>query len=493
MPEINDQILERRNKIKLLEQKGIGAFVASFKRTCSVPECLKNFDQLKSVKLSGRLIAKRLHGKASFLDIKEGSSKIQLYIRQEVIDEQSQWLFSDILDIGDFIGVTGELFKTRTGEPTVQVKSLHLLSKSLSPLPEKWHGLKDVELRYRQRYLDLLSNEKVREIFITRSKIITEIRSFFDSRDFLEVETPMMQAIPGGAVGKPFKTHHNALDLDLYLRIAPELYLKRLIVGGLDRVYEINRNFRNEGISTRHSPEFTMLEAYSAYADYNDMMDICEELISGLAQKILGKTEITYQGKTIDLKRPWKRISFAKLMKDNYDIDPQDSESDWILKLKKKGKDLHALGGITEGQKIKLSRSQILNLITEIFEPESQDAPVFLIDWFAESCPLAKRHRDNPLLAERFEFFIGGLEIGNAYSELNDPIAQRKSFEEELKNAEADEKRAIDEDYINALEHGMPPAGGLGIGIDRLIMLFTDTASIREVILFPLLKPHDQV
>lgn len=491
MLEQNDQILERKNKIKLLEQKGIGAFVAKFNRTCSISECLNNFDKLKEVSLAGRIIAKRLHGKASFLDIKEGSSKIQLYIRQEVIDEQSQWLFSQILDIGDFLGVSGELFKTRTGEPTVQVKNLKLLSKSLSPLPEKWHGLKDVEIRYRQRYLDLLSNEKVREIFLKRSKIISEIRRFFDSRDFLEVETPMMQSIPGGAVGKPFKTHHNALGMDLYLRIAPELYLKRLIVGGLDRVYEINRNFRNEGISTRHSPEFTMLEAYSAYADYEDMMNLCEELVTDLAQKILGKTEITYQGVTIDLKRPWKRVSFAKLMKDNYDIDPSDTEADWISKLKKKGKDLHALGGHGEGAKGKFSRSQILNLITELFEPESQDSPVFLVDWFAESCPLAKRHRDNPLLAERFELFIGGLEVGNAYSELNDPIAQKKSFEEELKNSEPDEKRAIDEDYINALEHGMPPAGGLGIGIDRLIMLFCDTASIREVILFPLLKPQE--
>lgn len=491
MHELNDQILERQSKIKLLEQKGICAFVSKFNRTSSISECLKNFDQLKEVSLAGRVIAKRLHGKASFLDIKEGNSKIQLYIRQEVINEEGNWLFSNILDIGDFIGVRGEVFKTRTGEPTVQVKNLELLAKSLKPLPEKWHGLKDVEIRYRQRYLDLLANEKVREIFLLRSKIISRIREFFDSRDFLEVETPMMQGIAGGAVGKPFKTHHNALNLDLYLRIAPELYLKRLIVGGLDRVYEINRNFRNEGISARHSPEFTMLEAYCAYADYNDMMTLCEELITDLAQKIFGKPEISYQGKTINLQRPWKRISFAKLMKETYDIDPSDSEEDWILKLKNKGKDLHALGDSAQGAKGKLSRSQVLNLITEVLEPESQDCPVFLIDWFGENCPLAKRHRDNPLLAERFELFLGGLEIGNAYSELNDPIAQRKSFQADLKDAPPDEKRTVDEDYINALEHAMPPTGGLGIGIDRLVMLFADCNSIREVILFPLLKPQE--
>ncbi|MEW6008729.1 MAG: lysine--tRNA ligase [Candidatus Omnitrophota bacterium] len=483
----NSQNIERKNKINLLEQKGLSPFLSSFKRSASIAECLADFTEGKKVSLAGRVMAKRLHGKANFIDIKDGSAKIQFYIREDQMDEESFWLFSQIIDIGDFVGATGELFKTRTGEPTIKVTSLKLLSKSLNVLPEKWHGLKDVEIRYRQRYLDLISNDEVKKIFIMRSKIIIKIREFFDSRGFIEVETPMMQPIPGGAVGKPFKTHHNALNLDLYLRIAPELYLKRLIVGGLDKVYEINKNFRNEGISTRHSPEFTMLETYTAYADYNDMMNICEELLIFLAQNILGKMEISYQGRTMDLRRPWKRVSFAKLLKDNYDINPEDSTEEFINKLKKKGKALPVLDRI----KGTLSRSQILNIITELFEPESLNMPVFLVDWFAETCPLAKRRKDNPFLAERFELFLGGLEIGNAYSELNDPIEQRKRFEEELNELAPDEMHRLDDDYIKTLEYGMPPTGGLGIGIDRLVMLFTDVASIREVILFPLLKPQE--
>jgi lysyl-tRNA synthetase class 2 len=482
-----DQNIERKNKINLLGQKGIAPFAPKVERSCSIAECLANPSGLKTVTLAGRVMAKRLHGKANFIDIRDASAKIQLYIREDLVDKEGYWLFNNALDIADIIAVSGEPFTTRTGEPTIKVTSLKLLSKSLNVLPEKWHGLKDVETRYRQRYLDLLSNEEVRRIFVIRSKIITKTREFFDSRGFLEVETPMMQPIPGGATGKPFKTHHNALDLDLYLRIAPELYLKRLIVAGFEKIYEINRNFRNEGISTRHSPEFTMLETYSAYADYNDMMTLCEELFNFLAQEVLGKREITYQGKQIGLKGPWKRMSFAKLMKDNYDINPDDPEKVWLEKLKKKGKDIPVL---KEGLKGPLSRSQILNLITELFEPQSLDKPVFLVDWFAESCPLAKRSKDNPQLAERFELFIGGLEVANAYSELNDPLEQKKRFEQELKDAEPGDMRSLDEDYIKALEYGMPPTGGLGIGMDRLIMLFADVASIREVILFPLLKPQ---
>lgn len=478
----SDQNIERQHKINLLGEKGIAPFAPKPQQSDSIAQCLANFSGGKSVSLAGRIMAKRLHGKANFLDIKDQSAKIQLYIRQDQMDEQSFWLFSQVLDIGDIIAVSGEPFTTRTGEPTIKVTKLELLSKSLNVLPEKWHGLKDVETRYRQRYLDLLSNDQIKNIFLTRSKIITKIRGFFDSRGYIEVETPMMQPIPGGATGKPFKTYHNTLNLDLYLRIAPELYLKRLIVGGFEKIYEINRNFRNEGISTRHSPEFTMLETYTAYADYQDMMNLCEELIVFLAENILGKLEITYQGKRIDLKRPWERVSFAKLMKENYDINPDDPEKVWLEKLKKKGKEIPLKGP--------LSRSQILNLITELFEPESLEKPVFLVDWFAETCPLAKRNKDNPQLAERFELFIGGLELANAYSELNDPIEQKRRFEEELESSPADEIRSLDEDYVKALEYGMPPTGGLGIGIDRLIMLFTDCASIREVILFPLLKPQ---
>ena len=424
-------------------------------------------------------MAARFHGKSAFYDIKDTTGKIQAYFKEDIVGKDAFGLLSNI-DIGDHIGIKGDTFKTRTGEPTIIVKEFEILSKSLRPLPEKWHGLKDVETRYRQRYVDLIVNDDVRHTFITRSRIVSEIRRFLDSRDFIEVETPMMQSIPGGAAGKPFKTHHEALGIDLYLRIAPELFLKRLLVGGLDKVYEINRNFRNEGISIRHNPEFTMLEVYEAYSDCDGMMKLTEELVTGLASKVLGKEILEYQGKTIDLSK-WERVSFAELMKEQFDITHSDKQEDWVKKLKKKGVEI-------EGKDV--SRTQLINIVGELVEPKAGNHPVFVVDMFKEMCPLAKTKRDNPHLTDRFELYMGGMEIANAYSELNDPIEQKERFEEELKTAKR-EGRSIDEDFVTALEYGMPPAGGLGIGIDRLVMILTNSASIRDVILFPQLKPQN--
>jgi len=375
-------------------------------------------------------------------------------------------------------------FKTHTGEPTLKVEEIKILSKTLRPLPEKWHGLRDVDIRYRQRYLDLISNEDVAKVFRQRSKIIKAIRDFLDAKDFLEVETPMMHSIPGGAAGRPFKTFHNEYSMDLFLRIAPELYLKRLLVGGLDRVYEINRSFRNEGVSTRHNPEFTMLEVYEAYSDYAGMMHLAESLIVSLVQGIFAKTIITYQGKELDFTPPWKRISFKELVKNEFGIVPEDGDTKMLNKLKAKGfaKEVN-----------KLSRTQISKIIEEVLEGQMSLNPTFITDYFSSMCPLAKNKQDEPLVSERFELYIAGMEVGNAYSELNDPLEQRARFEDEIKELVTTEQKNVDDDYCLALEHGMPPAGGLGIGIDRLVMLLTDQPSIRDVILFPLLRPQDGV
>jgi len=336
-----------------------------------------------------------------------------------------------------------------------------------------------VETRYRQRYVDLVMNDDVKNVFIARSGIVSRIRAILDGRGFIEVETPMMQSIPGGAAGKPFKTHHEALGMDLYLRIAPELYLKRLLVGGLDRVYEINRNFRNEGISVRHNPEFTMLEVYEAYSDCEGMMKLTQELITDLAKNVMGKSELEYQGKKIDLSI-WEKISFAQLMKEQFGITPDEKPEEWVRKLKSKGVEI-------EGKE--LSKTQLINIVGELIEPKAGNHPVFVVDLFKELCPLAKAKRDNPLLTDRFELYMGGMEIANAYSELNDPVEQRERFEADLKDKSSN-TRMIDEDFLRALEYGMPPAGGLGIGIDRLVMILTNSASIRDVILFPQLKPE---
>jgi len=469
MSHLNDIEKQKREKLKEIESLGIFPFGAKYETSDTITALREGFEEGKIASLAGRLMAVRTHGKSSFFDLRDSTGKIQLYGGKGVLGDE-KFEFLKMLDIGDIVGVKGELMKTRTGELTLKLSDITLLSKSLRPLPEKWHGLKDVETRYRQRYVDLIVNEEAKKIFKTRSLLIRTIRNTLDRKGFLEVETPMMHPIPGGAAGKPFKTHHEVLHRDLYLRIAPELYLKKLLVGGFEKVYEINRSFRNEGISTRHNPEFTMLEAYEAYSDCSGMMRLVEELIRGAAKEVLGSEKFEYQGKTVDLTK-WEKISFAQLMKDNFDIRPDEKESAWVKKIKAKGIKL---------EKEELSRTQLINIVGELIEPKAGNHPVFVVDMFKELCPLAKRKHDNPNLTDRFELYMGGMEIANAYSELNDPIDQRKRFEE----AGGD----IDEDFLRALEYGMPPAGGLGVGIDRLVMVLTNSANIREVILFPQLK-----
>lgn len=468
----------RLEKLAAIRKKGICAYPRRFEKSTDIKKLVDSFQEGKEVQTAGRITALRSHGKSIFGDLKDQSGKIQFYLKSDAVGKENYQFFFNNIDIGDIIGVKGKLFKTRTQEPTIEVSSYTLLTKSLRPLPEKWHGLQDVESRFRQRYLDLLANEKVKEIFILRSRIISEIRKFLDGRGYLEVETPMLQQLAGGATGNPFKTHHAALACDLFLRIAPELYLKRLLVGGFDKVYEVNRSFRNEGISTRHNPEFTMLEVYTAYADYQDVMKLTEELIKTLAEQLFGKLQLNYQGKEIDLSH-WERYSFQELMEKNFDLHPDEDKKAWVAKLAKKGIKL---------EHKRLSRSQILNIIADLIEPEAGQFPAFVTDLYTELCPLARTKKEDPFLTERFELFIGGLEVANAYSEVNDPQEQRKRFSAQL--VEKEEKQKIDEDFLRALEYGMPPAGGLGIGIDRLVMLFTDSPSIREVILFPQLKPE---
>ena len=460
---------EKQAKLKEIEALGIYPFGGRYKVDCSIKESIDKFKEGKSVSLAGRLMAAREHGKTVFYDLRDSTGKIQLYAGRDALGEE-KFSFLKKLDIGDLVGVKGELFKTRTDEITLKLIDIVILAKSLRPLPEKWHGLKDVETRYRQRYVDLIVNEDVKKIFKIRSKVISKIRQSLDGKGFLEVETPMMQPIAGGAAGKPFKTRHEALHRDLYLRIAPELYLKKLLVGGFEKVYEINRSFRNEGISSRHNPEFTMLEAYEAYSDCEGMMRLTEEIIRNVARDVFGKEEIEYQGKTIDLTK-WEKISFAELMKETFQIAPKDPEKTWIKKLEAKGVRL---------EKKQVSRTQLINIVGELIEPKAHNHPVFVVDMFKELCPLAKTKKDNPDITDRFELYMGGIEIANAYSELNDPIEQRRRFE-----AEGGE---IDEDFLRALEYGMPPAGGLGIGIDRLVMILTNSVNIREVIFFPQLK-----
>jgi lysyl-tRNA synthetase class 2 len=415
-------------------------------------------------------------GKTAFCDLWDESGRIQLFASVNALGEENYAFFKHYIDIGDIVGVEGELFQTKTGEKSIRLKSIQILCKGIKPLPEKWHGLHDVEIRYRQRYLDLISNEEVLTSFKKRSQIVREIRRFFDAKGYLEVETPMMQPIPGGAKAEPFKTHHNALDMDLYLRVAPELYLKRLLVGGFEKVYEINRNFRNEGLSVRHNPEFTMLEAYESYADYNDMMNLTEELISGLVEKIFGKSEIEYGEATLSFKRPWKRLTFYDALKEYTKIDWQSGD------LAQKAKQIG----------ISIESNQVADILNEVFDEKVQPRliqPTFIIDYPKIMTPLAKRKADNPELVDRFELFISKMEMANAYSELNDPVEQRERLMEQ-KEMLGDSEKPLDEDFLRALEYGMPPAGGLGIGIDRLIMVLTQSNSIRDVILFPQLRPE---
>ncbi len=469
MSHLSDIEKKKLEKLKEIRALGIYPFGEKYAVSDKIHELKECYEEGKTASVAGRIMASRAHGKTVFFDIKDSSARIQLYAGKEEIGED-RFSFIKKLDIGDIVGVKGELFKTKTGEITLKVSEVSMLSKSIRTLPEKWHGLKDVETRYRQRYVDLIVNDDVKKIFKTRSKIIASVRGALDGRGFLEVETPMMQPLAGGAAGKPFKTRHEALKRDLYLRIAPELYLKRLLVGGFEKVYEINRSFRNEGISPRHNPEFTMLEVYEAFSDCEGMMELAKDIITKCAKEALGQEKFEYQGKTIDLSK-WEVISFADLMEENFGIKPSFDEKTWVKKLKEKGVRL---------EKEEVSRTQMINIVGDLIEPKAGNHPVFVVDMFKELCPLAKTKKDNPDLTDRFELYMGGIEIANAYSELNDPIEQQKRFE--------DAGGEIDEDFVRALEYGMPPAGGLGIGIDRLVMILTDSANIREVIFFPQLK-----
>ena len=486
--EINASELKqvRLDKLGELRSAGVEPFGQRFERDAMAQQIIDNFDAMEGqeVHIAGRIMSKRRHGKAGFANLQDLSGAIQLYIRQDDLGEEKYDLFKK-LDMGDILGIHGEVFRTQKGEISVHVHDLVYLAKSLNPLPEKWHGLKDVELRYRQRYVDLIVNPEVKDVFIKRSRIIKDIRNYLDAKGFLEVETPMMQPIPGGAAARPFITHHNALNMELYLRIAPELYLKRLIVGGLEKVYEINRNFRNEGISTKHNPEFTMLELYQAYADFQDMMALTEDLISTTVEKINGSQQVEFEGETIDFTGPWARVSMLDAINqctgvDFHTIMDDDGARQAAAKLGLTGHDQD-------------SRGELINLVFEEFVEENLVQPTFIYGHPVEISPLAKRNAENPAFTDRFELFIMRREIANAFSELNDPIDQKGRFQKQVeKRASGDgEAHMMDEDYINALEYGMPPAGGLGIGIDRLVMLITASSSIRDVILFPTLRPRE--
>jgi len=483
--DLPDLIGARLQKVEELRSRGINPFGKRFEVLHHAADIIAEYpaNDGQEVVIAGRLMAKRGHGKASFADLQDFSGKIQIYARVDDLGTEAYDLFK-LLDIGDIIGVKGTVFRTKRGEISVNIKEFEILTKSLRPLPEKWHGLKDVDLRYRQRYLDLIVNPGVKDVFLKRIEIIRAMRHFLEERGFYEVETPMMQPIAGGAAARPFITHHNALDIDLYLRIAPELYLKRLLVGGFEKVFEINRNFRNEGISTKHNPEFTMMELYQAYADYEDMMEITESMISYVVQKVLGTLKINYQGREIDFTVPWARLSMLDAVRlyTGMDFSHFDTEE--------AHRQAAELGVEVDKDAV---WGQILNAVFEECVEDKLIQPTFITGHPVEVSPLAKRNPQNPRLTDRFELFVNSWELANAFSELNDPIDQRKRFEQQLEErAKGDqEAHAMDEDFITALEHGMPPAGGLGIGIDRLVMILTDSPSIRDVILFPTMRPKE--
>lgn len=481
----------RREKLEELKKQGKDPFdVYKVERSHTSEAVKSNYDELegKEVSVAGRIMSKRGQGKVVFSDIHDKDGKIQLFLKIDKVGEDNLKEYKSF-DIGDIIWAKGEVFKTRTEEVTVNVNEFKLISKSLKPLPEKWHGLKDPDLRYRQREVDIITNPEVKNTFIKRSQIISAIREFLDNKGFLEVETPILGAIAGGAAARPFITHHNTLNIDMYLRIATELYLKRLIVAGFEKVYEMGRNFRNEGMDIRHNPEFTCIELYEAYSDYNDMMEITENLVAYVCEKVNGTTKVTYQGTEIDFKPPWRRITMIDAVKEYAGVDFNEIVTDEEAQKIAKEKNLEfpkPLNTVTKGE--------VLNALYEEFGEENMIQPTFVCDYPVEISPLTKKKRGNEMFTERFEGFVFGREICNAYSELNDPIVQRQRFEQQAKSRELgdDEAYVIDEDFMSALETGMPPTGGLGMGIDRLIMFLTDSASIRDVLLFPTMKPLDK-
>lgn len=485
--DMNHLMQIRREKLEELQKEGKDPYeITKFNRTNTAGEIKSNYEQFeeKDVTVAGRIIAKRIMGKASFCTIQDSDEKIQSYVSINDLGEESYKAFKTY-DIGDFIGITGFVFKTKTEEISIHAKEVTLLSKSLRPLPEKFHGLKDPDLRYRQRYVDLIVNPEVKRTFEMRSKIIKEIRDMLDEKGYLEVDTPMLNTISGGATAKPFITHHNALGINMYLRIATELNLKRLIVGGYDKVYEMGRIFRNEGMDIRHNPEFTSIELYEAYSDYRDMMDITEEMFSRCALKVLGTTKITYQGQDIDLTPGWKRITMIDSIKEVTGIDFNEIQTDEEAVALAREKNIEI------PDKTKETRGDVISLFFDEYVEETLVQPTFIYDYPVEISPLAKKKKEDKRLTERFEVFIGGREYGNAFSELNDPIDQYQRFKKQVEAKEAGDEEAgmMDEDYIQALEIGLPPTGGLGIGIDRLVMLLTDAPSIRDVLLFPTMKP----
>ena len=492
MEATSEQVEVRRQKLAKLKESGTALYPNDFKPTHTAAEVVSKFagqsdDELRAapteICLAGRIMSIRKFGKASFFHVQDGRGRLQVYAQKDRLGDAGYALFQT-LDVGDIVGVWGHLFRTHTKELTVEAQGVRLLAKCLHPLPEKWHGLADVEARYRQRYVDLMVNPEVRAVFEKRSRIIRLLRRFFEERDFLEVETPMMQPIPGGAAARPFITHHNALDMELYLRVAPELYLKRLLVGGFEKVFELNRNFRNEGISVRHNPEFTMLEFYQAYATFEDLIQLTEELFVTIAQEIIGSLHVPYAGQIINLAPPWRRLTIQEAITTHGGADQQEIATLDGLKNFAKKKGLHLELDAPYG-----------NLLMEVFEEVAEAQlmqPTFIVGYPLEVSPLARKNDKSPALVDRFELYIGGRELANAFSELNDPSDQRQRFLEQMEARNAGDETAnpIDEDYVRALEYGMPPAGGEGIGIDRVVMFFTDSPSIRDVILFPLLRPQ---
>jgi len=498
----SELIRVRREKLDRIVGAGFDPYPAraetdSTIRDVVAAESPKSAEELEAgnrvVKVAGRIMTRRDHGKTAFLDLSERDARIQVYLRRDQLSP-AEWTLYENLDSGDWIGVEGSVFRTKKGELSIKAAKISFLAKSHRPLPEKWHGLTDVEQRYRQRYVDLIVNDDVKRTFETRAAMIRYLRQWFDAQGFIEVETPMMQPIAGGAAARPFVTHHNTLDLDLFLRIAPELYLKRLIVGGLSKVYEINRNFRNEGISTQHNPEFTMLEFYQAYADYRELMDLSEELLTGLVRTVRGTELLSFRGRQIDFSRPWKRFTMREAVlefgaRKGLDIPAGDLESEESLRK------WCERAAAMKGEKADSARSSAGKRLADLFELVAEEFlidPTFITDFPVEVSPLSKQRKDDPRFVERFELYVGGMEIANAFSELNDPEEQARRFAQQIEARAGGDEEAhqADDDYVRALEYGMPPTGGEGIGIDRLAMILTDSPSIRDVILFPLMRPR---